>query len=47
MAFEPVVQRARARLEPLRLYPRPICDDVRVVVRPRWFRLPFMRRYIG
>jgi len=41
------VARARARLEPLRLYPRPIRDDVRVVVLPLWFRLPLMRRYVG
>jgi hypothetical protein len=41
------VARARARLEPLGLYPEPIRGDVRVVVLPLWFRLPFMRRYVG
>jgi hypothetical protein len=39
--------RARARLEPLALYPRPIRDDVRVVVMPLFFRLPKLRRYDG
>ena len=39
--------RARARLEPLRLYPRPIRRDVRVVVLPLFFRLPRLRRYSG
>jgi hypothetical protein len=39
--------RARARLEPLRLYPQPIRRDVRVVVLPLFFRLPKLRRYRG
>ena len=39
--------RARARLEPLRLYPRPIRPDVRVLVLPAFFRLPKLRRYSG
>ncbi|HEU5213883.1 MAG TPA: hypothetical protein VFU10_14025 [Gaiellaceae bacterium] len=47
MSHEAAVARARARLEPLRIYPSPIRDDVRVVVLPLWFRLPFMRRYVG
>ena len=47
MAYEAAVARACARLEPLRLYPKPIRGDVRVVVLPLWFRLPFMRRYVG
>jgi hypothetical protein len=47
LSHEAAVERARARLEPLRLYPKPIRNDVRVVVLPLWFRLPFMRRYVG
>jgi hypothetical protein len=39
--------RARARLEPLALYPRPIRSDVRIVVLPFFFRLPKLRRYTG
>ena len=39
--------RARARLEPLRLYPKPIRGDVRLVVLPRFFRVPPFRRYDG
>jgi hypothetical protein len=41
------LERARARLEPLRLYPRPIRRDVRIVVAPLFFRLPRLRRYRG
>ena len=39
--------RARARLEPLALYPRPIREDARIVVLPLFFRLPRLRRYRG
>jgi hypothetical protein len=39
--------RARARLEPFRLYPKPIRDDARVVVMPLFFRVPPFRRYDG
>jgi hypothetical protein len=39
--------RARARLEPLELYRRPIRDDVRIVVLPLFFRLPPFRRFDG
>ena len=41
------LDRARARLEPLQLYPRPIRRDARVVVLPVFFRLPRLRRYSG
>ncbi|MFN2471294.1 MAG: hypothetical protein ABR583_09990 [Gaiellaceae bacterium] len=41
------LERARARLEPLALYPRPIRGDVRIVVLPLFFGLPKLRRYSG
>ncbi len=41
------LERARARLQPLQLYPRPIRQDARIVVSPRFFRLPRLRRYRG
>ena len=44
---EAALARARARLEPLELYPGPIRRDVRVVVLPLFFRLPLLRRYAG
>jgi hypothetical protein len=44
---EQALARARARLEPLALYPRPIRTDVRIVVLPLFFRLPKLRRYTG
>ena len=47
MSHEQALARARARLEPLRLYPQPIRPDVRVVVLPIFFRLPKLRRYSG
>ena len=47
MSHADAVARARARLEPLRLYPYPVRGDVRVVVLPLFFRLPLMRRYVG
>jgi hypothetical protein len=40
--------RAKARLDRLDLYPRPVrIDRTRVVVAPWFFRLPFLRRYHG
>ena len=40
--------RAKARLDRLQLYPRPVrIEGVRVVVAPLFFRLPRLRRYTG
>jgi hypothetical protein len=40
--------RARARLDRLALYPRPVgVRGVRIVVAPWFFRLPHLRRYEG
>jgi hypothetical protein len=40
--------RAKARLDRLALYPRPVrVDGVRILVVPLFFRLPRMRRYSG
>ena len=40
--------RAKARLDRLDLYPRPVrIDGVRIVVAPLFFRLPRFRRYTG
>jgi hypothetical protein len=40
--------RAKARLDRLRLYPRPVSlDGVRVIVAPGFFRVPGFRRYRG
>ena len=40
--------RARARLELLDLYPRPVhLRGVRVIVAPWWFRVPGLRRFDG
>lgn len=47
MTHEQALAQARARLEPLALYPRPIRTDVRIVVLPLFFRLPKLRRYTG
>jgi hypothetical protein len=42
------VARCKARLDPLRLYPRPVrLRFVRVLVTPRLFRLPWFRRFDG
>jgi hypothetical protein len=42
------LERAKARLDRLSLYPRPVSlDRVRVVVAPRFFRLPGFGRYRG
>ena len=43
-----VIARAWDRIEPLRLYPRPVdLSRVRVVVAPWLFRLPWFRRFDG
>jgi len=42
------LERARARLDSLSLYPRPVrAERVRIVVAPWVFRLPRLRRYSG
>ena len=42
------LERARARLDPLALYPRPLrMRFVRIVVAPWLFRLPWFRRFAG
>jgi hypothetical protein len=42
------LERAKARLDRLDLYPRPVrIDRARVVVAPWFFRLPLLRRYHG
>ena len=42
------LERAKARLDTLSLYPRPVrTDRVRVLVAPWFFRLPGLRRYHG
>jgi hypothetical protein len=42
------LERAKARLDGLRLYPVPVrIDGVRVLVRPLLFRLPWFRRFDG
>lgn len=44
----PVLARAKARLDTLRLYPSPVrLERVRIVVLPLFFRLPRLRRYTG
>jgi hypothetical protein len=44
----PTLLRAKARLDRLDLYPRPVrIDRVRVLVAPWFFRLPGLRRYHG
>lgn len=42
-----LLARARARLERQELYPRPLRDDVLVVVWPWFFRIPWYRRYVA
>jgi hypothetical protein len=45
---DPRLIRAKARLDTLRLYPRPVrIDRVRVFVTPWLFRLPWFRRFDG
>jgi hypothetical protein len=42
------LERAKARLDSLSFYPRPVhAERVRVVVAPWFFRLPGLRRYHG
>jgi hypothetical protein len=42
------LRRAKARLDTLSLYPRPVrTDRVRIRVAPSFFRLPQLRRYHG
>ncbi len=44
----PVLERAKSRLDRLPLYARPVrIDRVRIVVSPRLFRLPWLRRFDG
>jgi hypothetical protein len=46
--FRPALERAKARLDRLDLYPAPVrSDSVRVVVAPWFFRAPGFRRYAG
>ena len=43
-----LLERAKARLDRLRLYPSPVrVDRVRVIVSPALFRLPWFRRFDG
>ena len=43
-----LLERAKARLDRLDLYPRPVrIDRVRVLVVPALFRLPWFRRFAG
>ena len=47
-AARAALARAKARLDRLDLYPRPVrIDRVRVLVWPRLFRLPWFRRFDG
>jgi hypothetical protein len=47
-AARPVLERAKARLDALDLYPSPVrIDGLRVVVFPLFFRVPPFRRYTG
>jgi hypothetical protein len=42
------LERAKARLDRLELYPRPVrIEHVRVIVSPLLFRLPWFRRFDG
>jgi hypothetical protein len=44
----PALLRAKARLDPLALYPRPVgVRGVRLVAAPWLFRLPWLRRFDG
>jgi hypothetical protein len=45
---QPALARAKARLDPLALYPRPVSlRGVRIVAAPWLFRLPWLRRFDG
>ncbi|HZO96465.1 MAG TPA: hypothetical protein VFB42_03750 [Gaiellaceae bacterium] len=47
-AHRAALERAKARLDQLRLYPEPVrIDRVRVLVWPLLFRLPWFRRFDG
>jgi hypothetical protein len=47
-AARAALERAKARLDRLDLYPAPVrLDGVRIVVAPWFFRLPRLRRYTG
>jgi len=47
-AADDALTRAKARLDPLQLYPAPVwIDRVRVLVWPWLFRLPWFRRFDG
>ena len=47
-AARAALARAKARLDRLELYPRPVSlRGVRIVVAPRLFRLPWFRRFDG
>ena len=47
-AHRAALERAKARLDRLDLYPRPVrIEGVRVLVAPWFFRLPRLRRYRG
>jgi len=47
-AHRAALERAKARLDRLDLYPRPVrVEGVRVLVAPWFFRLPRLRRYRG
>ena len=47
-AHREALERAKARLDRLRLYPTPVrIDRVRVLVAPALFRLPWFRRFDG
>ena len=48
MARLGVLEQAKNRLDPLRLYPEPVrIGRVRVLVSPRLFQLPWFRRFDG
>jgi hypothetical protein len=48
LATSPELRVAKARLDALDLYPTPVAiDRVQVHVSPRFFRLPFLRRFDG
>jgi hypothetical protein len=47
-AHRAALERAKARLDTLSLYPRPVrVEGVRILVAPWFFRLPGLRRYHG
>ena len=48
LATRELLESAKARLDRLELYPRPVrIAHVRVIVSPRLFRLPWFRRFDG